>query len=372
MDNKIAGELIDKYFQGRCSAEETAIIETWYNRIAEEQKLSGLPDLQQRHAQIKYLLPKDPAAGKTRAVFKIGYRIAVAASLIIAFFAVFFFYRSGGGLQDFSKVNIPPGTNKSILTLADGRKISLTDVSKGNVASQTGVNITKTAEGTLIYQLTGDANDLPSAINRVETPVGGQQIILLPDGSKVYLNAASSLTFSSGLGKEAERRLELSGEAYFEVAKDKAHPFIVSSGKHEVRVLGTHFNISCYAGEIIKTTLLEGAVKIHAAADIAVLKPGQQSVFTESQDLKIHEADLDEAVAWKNGYFRFNEEKIRDVMKKIARWYNIDVQYSGDLTNEGFTGTISRYTNISDVLKMLQGTKAVHFEVEGRRVTVMP
>lgn len=297
--------------------------------------------------------------------------VAVAVALIVV--GVYFFNDAShpnfvsGYVKPVS--NVGPGVTGATLTLASGQKIKLSDAVDGELVNEAGVKITKAAGGHLVYELKGSSS-APNTMNTLATENGETYQVRLPDGSMVWLNAASSLTYRTNLLENGKRKARLIGEAYFEIAKDSSHPFVVESNGQQIEVLGTQFNISCYAGEPIKTTLLEGAVKIGAGRDTAVLKPGQQSLFTIDGKLKIYQTNMEEAVAWKNGYFSFNEEKIRDVMRQIARWYNIDVQYAAGLTNEGFTGTISRYTNISDVLKMLQATKTVHFEVEGRRVRV--
>jgi ferric-dicitrate binding protein FerR (iron transport regulator) len=163
----------------------------------------------------------------------------------------------------------------------------------------------------------------------------------------------------------------ITGEVYFEVAHNPAKPFRVATGSQTVEVLGTHFNINAYTDEAaMKTTLLEGSVKVLNAGQSALLKPGQQSLVDGNKIQVIDHANTEEAIAWKNGYFRFNNEKIRSIMLKLSRWYDIDVEYEGETSDEGYYGTISRYKNISEVLEMLQQTKGVHFKIKGRRVTV--
>ena len=184
------------------------------------------------------------------------------------------------------------------------------------------------------------------------------------------LNAASSLKYPTSF-TGSERRVELAGEGYFEVAHNKLKPFKVISNGQEIEVLGTHFNVNAYTDEFgIKTTLLEGSVKISAAGLYTLIRPGQQALFANHR-LSVGDADIKETIAWKDGYFDFKNESIESIMRKLSRWYDIDVQYDGKVTGEGFYGEISRFKNISEVLSMLEQTELVHFKIEGRRVTVI-
>ncbi|MES2276121.1 MAG: FecR family protein [Bacteroidota bacterium] len=271
-----------------------------------------------------------------------------------------------------------PGGNKAILTLANGARIILDSARKGKLAQQGNTVIGKTANGQIVY----DATKMPAtpannpdaiALNTITTPRGGQYNITLADGTRVWLNAASSLTFpASFTGKE--RAVTLTGEAYFEVAKNKEMPFKVQVNKMVVQVLGTHFNVMAYTDERkMVTTLLEGSVKINNGAREAVLKPGQQAIAAENDNyLKVQQANLEEAIAWKNGYFLFDNENIQSIMRKVSRWYNVDITYTGNMQNKDFDGTVSRFKNVTEVLKMLELTGAIHFKVEEGRIIVMP
>jgi ferric-dicitrate binding protein FerR (iron transport regulator) len=206
--------------------------------------------------------------------------------------------------------------------------------------------------------------------------MAGTYQLTLSDGSKVWLNAATSMRYPENFAGN-ERKVELLyGEAYFEVAHDAKMPFKVMGAGQTIEDIGTQFNINAYENESdIKTTLLEGGIKVYNNNGSAILTPGQQAKvkngMPRSKIIVISAANTEEAVAWKNGYFRFNNEKIGSIMRQLSRWYNIDVSYEGKITDEGFYGRISRYKNISDVLKMLEDTRSVHFKVEGRRVTVI-
>lgn len=272
------------------------------------------------------------------------------------------------------KEDILPGGNKAILTLANGSKIILDNAQNGVLATQGNTNVKKTGSGTLVYNMASANVNVPStSINTISTPRGGQYQIILPDGSKVWLNAASSLKFPTAFTGSV-RNVELVGEAYFEVAKNKEMPFKVKVNNMEVQVLGTHFNIMAYQDEAnIKTTLLEGSVRIKNGSSTAMLMPGQQAVLNRTANsLKVNQANTDEAVAWKQGLFVFNDEDIQAVMRKVSRWYDVDVTYEGNMAGKDFTGTVSKFKNASEVLKMLELTGIVHFDVKGRKITVMP
>jgi len=280
------------------------------------------------------------------------------------------------------KNDIKPGGNKAILTLADGTKIVLDDASDGALTRQGNTTVIKLDDGKLAYNPQTVAKVPSEAIlyNTLSTPRGGQYNVTLPDGTIVWLNAATSLRFPTAFtGKE--RRVEIKGEAYFEVAKNAAKPFIVKAGNEEIKVLGTHFNVTAYSyDKVIKTTLLEGQVEVtltnspksEVASNSIILEPGQQSQLDRNNGLTVVAADLEEVVAWKNGYFVFANENIESIMLKIARWYDVKVSLEVDPLNRDFTGNISRTQNVSEVLNMLELTGEVHFKIEGKSITVLP
>ena len=313
------------------------------------------------------------------------YQIGVAASLLVILSIGLYFY-SNRTFDDQKtiakseiiqqKVIIQPGGDKAVLTLSDGSKIILEDAKKGLLANQAGVSIQKTADGELLYSFAKNMRRIPEAnpseviYNKIETPFGGKYQINLPDGSKVWLNSASSLRFPAFFSGKT-REVELNGEAFFDVAKNPDMPFKVITKDQIVEVLGTQFNINSYADEeSFKTTLIEGSVKVIYKDRVILLNPGQQ--FQPSlKSSKVIEADTEEVTAWKDGYFLFKDEDIQSIMRKISRWYNVDVSYSGEIPDVGFGGNISRSKGIDEVLNVLQLTDAVHFKVEGRRITVM-
>lgn len=265
----------------------------------------------------------------------------------------------------------PPGGNKAVLTLGDGSSIVLDSVSRGTLTQQGASKIIKLDSGRLAYNL---LSEKPAGMvyNKLTTPRGGQYHLVLSDGTQVWLNAASSLRYPSAFGGR-DREVELTGEAYFEVAKDKSRPFKVKTANDmEVDVLGTHFDIMTYEDEpVLKTTLLEGAVRVIKGAARKTIRPGQQVQSDTKGDLQVLDnVDLEEAVAWKNGYFQFHIADIETVMRQLSRWYDVDVYYEGKKPDGHFVGEISRNNNISDVLKMLE-VNGVHFRVEGRKLIVL-
>lgn len=266
--------------------------------------------------------------------------------------------------------DVTPGGNKAILTLANGTSIILDSAANGTLTTQGNSKILK-LNGMLSYNtLKNKSSEV--LYNTISTPRGGQYELMLSDGSKVWLNAASSLRFpASFVGKE--RKVELLGEAYFEVAKNAAMPFKVKVHGMEVEVLGTHFNINSYDNEsMIRTTLLEGSVKINKNNSSSLLKPGQQAQMNKAGEIKIiNNVDVEEAIAWKEGKFQFDKADIHDIMRQLARWYDVDVEYKGTVSSH-FGGTISRDVNLSQVLNMLHLTGEVNFQIQDKKVVVMP
>ncbi|SDJ21871.1 FecR family protein [Pedobacter sp. ok626] len=379
--------LYEKVFSGNCTLEERQQLLNYLDDF----ELQDLPwdadqmgDKQQAHDRLQEQLQLQIAVVPTRKI-SIGLFKWMAAAVALFGISVAVYLVNQRPTKPLAIVkNRPkllkndalPGGDKAILTLANGSQIVLDSAHTGQLAQQGGTIIGKTANGQLVYDATkstGDSHSTTASLNTITTPRGGQYTVVLPDGTKVWLNAASSLRFpASFTGKE--RNVELSGEGYFEVAKNAAKPFKVKVNKVEVEVLGTHFNIMAYKDEPkIETILLEGAVKIKNGAAEALLKPGQEALAGQTDTyLKVQQANVEEAMAWKNGYFLFNAENIRSIMRKISRWYDVDIVYVGNVENKDFDGSVSRFKNVSEVLKMLELTDAIHFKVEEGRIIVMP
>lgn len=274
--------------------------------------------------------------------------------------------------------DITPGKNTATLTLANGETINLSDTKTGVIieaSSFTYNDGSKIDDSSLRGTDPSSSRELRSkpisSTLTASTPRGGTYQVTLPDGTAVWLNADSKITFPSQFSGKT-RAIQLTGEAYLEVAKDKAHPFIVESKGQKVTVLGTHFNINAYNDESeIKTTLLEGSVEVSAAGVSSGmryrLKPGQQSL-NNGATIQVSQAKVAEVTAWKNGDFQFNEEKLSSIMKKLERWYDVEIVLSDKLADVTVTGNIARNRNISRVLSMMEKTNRIHFKIEGRRI----
>lgn len=369
MENKEAKNLIKKYLNHTATPEERDLVERWYIQAALEQEMPDTsPDFPGIETEMfKALLAKQQ--GNTKKLWPKLTAISVAAIVFIASL-VTLWYRADHPLPSRYTNDVPAGGNKALLTLQNGQTINLTDLKNGQIAQQSGIQIIKTTDGQLVYKSVENKIPLINASsNTISTPKGGQYQLILPDGTKVWLNAGSKLNYPVSFKGRRDREVDLSGEAYFEVKKDKEQPFIVKSAHQQIKVLGTHFNISAYPEDAdVKTTLLEGSVEVNAKT---ILKPGEQSVLSHDQ-IRVEQVDTEISVAWKNGDFMFKNEPLENIMQKIARWYNVDVIYADQLVSKKkFGGTISKFKNVSEVLCMLELTEEVHFKIEGRRITVL-
>jgi transmembrane sensor len=273
--------------------------------------------------------------------------------------------------------DIPPGGNKAVLTLANGTVIDLDSARTGILAEQGNIAVVKNNNGEVVYKAVDEARPEThpaNTYNMLATPRGGQYQLTLPDGSRVWLNAASSIRYPVAFAN-GERRVEITGEVYFEIEKNPNKPFRVTvlPAGGEVEVLGTHFNINAYSDEpVVKTTLLEGSVKVAASRQSVLLKPGQQaSISPASQHIPVQPADTELVMAWKNGFTLFKSADIKSIMRQVARWYDVEVVYEGAVSQRSFTGGISRNANLSELLRLLQVSK-VHFRIEGKKLVVMP
>lgn len=353
--------ILENYRLGKATDEERALLEEWYLTYTEEG--AGNPDMPQRLAAVDNVWMK--LENEHRPVKKISRWVPfAAAALIVLAVGIYFLWQpaplSVNELANTAK-DIAPGYNKATLTIAGGNTVSLDSSSAGIEVGPQAVTYddNRTVKGA------GALNENPRMLT-LTTPKGGTYKLALPDGSVVWLNAASKLIFPSTFNKQKQRVVELEGEGYFEVAKNKQQPFVVKSNGQQVEVLGTHFNINTYADEpLIKTTLLEGSVRIGSI----MLKPGEQAK-NSGKGITVQQVDTDGAVGWKNNYIVFEDESIQGVMRKISRWYDVDITYEGELPDDDFGGRVSRQAYVSQVLKKLELTNKVHFKVAGRRIIV--
>lgn len=369
MENKIGEELLSKYLDKTATAQERLIVENWYAQQILNNTTSHTEDDFER---IKGEIWSGIEVGKqvNNRILPLWIRYAAAVLVFFALIAGFYKHFKPATHQNTYANDVAPGKTGATLTLANGTKIRLGDITVGAVANESGVTITKTSDGALMYEF-DDTAAKPNAINSVSTAKGETYCIKLPDQSKVWLNAESSITFTATLLNGGMRRVALNGEAYFEVAKDKTHPFIVKSDEQEVEVLGTHFNIKAYTDEkFIKTTLLEGSVKVKTPVAAQILVPGEQARNLEGS-LTVGQEDTEAVIAWKNGYFEF-EESLEGIMSKISRWYNVEVEFvKGAPKDDKFWGYISRANKLSEVLRQLERTEKVRFEINGNKIKVL-
>lgn len=377
--------IIEKYSTGALSADEEFALNKWLDGVSPEEfhrTLDACTALPAGLREYPTLPPKfasalervlNEADGQDRIIplFQWKKWTAVAAAIVLLS-AGTWWWLSHSRTPDapVAVKDVAPGINGAILTLADGRQIVLDSAANGFSATDGHARIVKGSKDQVTYKATdGDAADL--VYNTLSTPRGRKISVVLADGTKVWLNAASSIKFPT-VFSGSQRLVEIRGEAYFEVAANVKKPFIVKKmgSDYTVQVLGTQFNINAYDDEdVIKTTLLEGAVRIKNK----ILKPGEQAVAGKDQDevTVVPNVNTGEVMSWKNGVFNFDRADIYTVMRQVARWYDVEVEYKGRITRH-FGGTISQDVNVSQVFKMLELTGAVKFTIEGRKIVVMP
>ncbi|WP_138476709.1 FecR family protein [Dyadobacter bucti] len=382
-------ELISKYLSGDLSPGEQEEFRQWLDADAANGKLlAKLENEKQLDRDLRFLSDVNSKAAwenvgarinnpvpEPRLPVYLGYWKYAAAVLIFGLlsYAVFDAAYKPKGSVVFTEAkqtvgnDVLPGGDKATLTLADGSIVSLEDMENGTVREENGIRVSK-KDGQIVYELVKQGNNTAVTYNTITTPVGGQYSIVLPDGSRVWLNSASSLHFPTAfIGQN--RDVELTGEGYFEVAKNEKMPFIVQAGKTNVSVLGTHFNLMAYANEgVTKTTLLEGSVKVGNGSSSRTIVPGEQALTGEN--VQVRTVDTEEAVAWKNGYFQFENEDLRTIMRQLKRWYNVDVDNEQQIPDKHFTAVISRNTNLAQVLRMLEMSGELEFKIEGNRITI--
>lgn len=399
-------EVLKRYIRNECSPEEAEKILIWlanggdparmfvFNQLLEEgeagdrfseQELQII--LQASAGRILHRIEEKQSVAGVYTFRRLKWSAAAAVFLLLSVAAYF-------GLQDHSvptivqntesnheKEEITPGTDKAVLTLANGQTVILDEADNGSVAQEGNTKVIK-LDGQLSYRQSGNTTATVS-YNTITTPNGGQYKLILADGTRVWLNAASSLRFPVSF-TGTTRTVELTGEGYFEVAELPADEksgkilFIVkilnaAGNTGEVEVLGTHFNIMAYGDEgMVKTTLLEGSVKVKNNTRNTLLKPGQQASLQKDILYTNDHVDVEEVVAWKEGYFQFDRKApIDHIMRQIARWYDVEIHYEGSIPNRRFGGKITRSSRLEDVLKMLE-LNNIHFSVQGRVITVTP
>ena len=388
-------QLVFKHLRGDLHPHEKLDLENWLSEKEENRQLFErmIEDVNIKR-ELRHYLHIDKNAARRRLSEKMGlaqrpklfplwkkFAAAVAVILITTLGVLLFKNRVNTDQlekQEQAGLDLMPAENSATLILNDGRKIALDEAKEGKIIDQGGVAIFKSPSGEIEYNFSDD-NSMPQNLkanslvhHTLKTGRGQKSKITLSDGTKVWLNAASELKFPVNFASDVNREVSLSGEGYFEVAKDTKHPFVVRSGRQKVRVLGTHFNINSYKDESKWiTTLFEGAVEVTAEGEAPKkLNPGQQATLI-GQDVSIEPADLTSASAWRDGLFVLKNEDLGSLMRKISKWYDVDVAYDAEIAEEAFYGSISRTKSLQSVLKALEISGNVKFRLEGRRLTVM-
>jgi ferric-dicitrate binding protein FerR (iron transport regulator) len=386
-------ELVTKVLNGQATAEEKAFLEKYYDYFDRHgTQPAGLSSSERKALEDKILdhifLEIDKRDGEKPArirILKVA-GIAAAVAAVVAIAAVIYFQEGRGGsdsvrngkqiVNHHIQTDIAPGGAKAVLTLANGSQVLLDSARNGSLATQGNIRVVKLGNGQMAYkpaegyQRAGE-QQAATAYNTLSTPRGGSYQLTLPDGSRVWLNSASSLTFPVEFTAR-ERRVTLEGEAYFEVTKNSLRPFIVQTHGLEIKDLGTRFNVMAYQDEPdARTTLVEGAVEVAKGLKNVLLKPGQQAVVGKNTSgrIVVSKADVEEAVAWKAGYFSFHRTSIYEIMRQISRWYDVDVSYQ-DSVGVSLNGHISRSVNASEVFRTLELTGELTFTIQGKKVIV--
>lgn len=358
-------ELLNKYHAGTITDEERILLEEWYTQWTPEQQELSSEEIDQMKADVWQSLNVTVLPAATKRLWP---RIALAASVILCLSVGCYYYLSNSQASQqqmtakVERVDIAPGGNRAVLVLNNGLKISLNSQINGTIAKQGNIRIVKTANGQLAY---APDNTDPSVVvyNTLSTPRGGKYDLVLADGTKVWLNSASSITYPTAF-KGNDRTVNITGEVYFEIVHNAKQPFRVNFKGHTIEDIGTEFNINAYDDEqVIKTTLVAGSIKLSRDSKSVLLRPGQQSITSLSNTaIEIKDADINEATAWKNGLFKFKKAKIEDVMRQLSRWYNVDVSYPYGVPKTVFSGEMIKDANATQILDMLAYFK-VNYEI---------
>jgi ferric-dicitrate binding protein FerR (iron transport regulator) len=380
MDKNRLFYLIDQVNKGAATPDEIAEYDAYLNQLTSGQKAwdsEGLGEEAQTREELRAMLEAKINPQPARRI-RLWPRIAAAASILIACSIGGYFLLNKRPVQltaQIQKQDFAPGHKQATLTLANGQKILLTKGMSGKLAQQGNTTILVNTGKAIAYQAGNSGTNSVVTYNTLSTARGEQSPypLVLADGTKVWLDAASSITFPTAFNGK-ERIVKITGEAYFEVAHNAAQPFKVTVKGQTIEDIGTAFNVNAYEDEpAIKTTLLEGSVKVLNTNGEKLLTPGQQAIIKNGEPaIRVMTVNTEAVTAWKNGYFMFAHENIQSVMRKISRWYNVDIDYDPNITNNSFSGSMTRYGNASDVLDMLQLTGLVHFKIKERRIEVMP
>jgi ferric-dicitrate binding protein FerR (iron transport regulator) len=374
-------QLATKVLAGKASEEEQLFLEEYFNVFDKESGIENeiteaeLNNLRQVILERIHNHIKERRTSQ-RLVFAGWRRLAVAALLLLIAGVAVILLTSKEHQRNIAQIprqgkEILPGGNKATLTLGDGSTILLDNMKADSLVKQDGILVTKSSDGLLVYSVKSEGGAADAvAYNTITTPRGGQYQVVLPDGTRAWLNAASSIYFPTRF-EQKQRSVAITGEVYFEVAHNAAQPFVVTVDETRIQVLGTHFNVMAYPNEdALKTTLAEGSVRITKAGSSAVLKPGQQLQANDRQFKVVENIDVAAELAWKDGLFNFKNAGIEEVMKQVERWYNVNVQYAGNIPAKQFTGMIPRASTLSELMEMLSFYDDVKCVVHGNTITI--
>jgi transmembrane sensor len=370
MQLKEIENLLERYNAGTANRAEKAIVEAWYLKYEHSDPLLSHSQLEDDQRDSLDQLLKQ-IKGRKRILWP-----GIAAAMLVFFIAGGYFLISNKLSQQKltntkpQQHDVAPGGNKAIITLGDGSKIVLNGAHVGTLGNQGNTVIKKTRDGQITYVNSNrEARTKDMVYNTATTPLGGQYQFILSDGTKVWLNAASSIKYPVAFNGK-ERKVELIGEAYFEVAHNAGMPFKVISNNQTVEVLGTHFNINAYDDEdVVKTTLLEGGVKVSTVGTSNVIKPGEQTVVKHGE-IRVAKVDVNQVIAWKNGFFNFDHNNIQEAMRLLSRWYGVEVKYEGAIPIRTFSGEISRDVSVSQMLDILT-FKEIKYRIDGKKITII-
>ncbi|HZY37578.1 MAG TPA: FecR domain-containing protein [Mucilaginibacter sp.] len=384
--NKIA-DLLARYQSGQCTPEEKALVDEWFASHGSEQTSIEQMNAEEQDAWATALFSEISRTNQDNEVKiipigvhrRIWPRIAIAASFLLFLSVGGYLFlnrqKSVKQLASNQPIDIKPGGNKAILTLSNGHAISLTDAKNGKVAAQGNNIVNKTAAGVIAYASSKSTDAEKAAVplyNTLTTPRGGRFEGILPDGTHVILDAASSIKYQVNItGKD--RLVWITGQVHFNVIYNAIRPFYVNVKGQVMKDLGTAFNINAYDDEpVIRVTLEEGSINVSKGRQSAVLIPGQQAITKTTNDLiKVEPVNVDDVLAWTKGQTSFQDENIQEIMRKVSRWYDVDVRYEGQIPTRQFDGSISRDANLSDLLKVLEFNN-IHFTISGKTITVKP
>ncbi len=356
-------ELLRNIIEGKASDQEIRLFNRYYKAYQDEDSdwnSDEMGEEQQVHDELKQSILNRIRPVKVVPLWKRPLPVAAAVAATLLICSILFFTKSD------DRDHILAGRNTAVLTLGNGKTIPLNENKNGLVIEASKIRYN---DGTSVSAHVVGSDTASTALLKISTPRGGTYEVILADGTHVWLNAASKLEFPAQFSGK-QRLVSLTGEGYFEVAANKEKPFKVLSGGQAVEVLGTHFDINAYEDEqAIKTTLLEGTIVVSSESGYEILKPGDQAINTNNR-ISVSKVNVNIPVAWKNKQFLFERENIRSIMRMVERWYNVDVSYSGEISEETFSGGVSRFDKLSEVLKSLESTGKVRFEVKDRTVHV--